>query len=701
MDSVLQVVNDEDDDDEDDSLTGTSIFVRKEIYCAEREETSNHGEQDAVKKGSEDQAKEASENAGGEEQELSQGGSDDVHVKHQKPVPSRRAAPPSKESLFASVDALYLRADVAHMKVKEFMAAIEEKYGMPLEKPTRSLVKKRLMQLIAKKVLSPVNPKGLASTAAPTAQVSPRKAPNDDTKHDSESNHQIKSTSGRRSGKASKETCSRVDEQQGAATTKIATTRASPRTTGTTDKKSKSSAKAVRATSDLSKAPPRARDKDVPTPNATDTDKKKPRRSTKQRGTCALCSTCPCLRRSFSGEVATRSVDALSRSDAQVERTLIRRQKKLEKTVDKYEGDLDQVKRELQRHRRNILKKKAPLLAAGKKLAFGNSRFLPKVDEWETHNQNLRHRVIPQDEVRNAQRQLFGSNNVYQPTLTQMLGSTKSTEKQKDDLESDHEANSESQPQQISSPASHQQELGTEGRSDVSDNDGVSVDDERPDCHKVSWRNGKLLSPSSPSLGLNSLWEAALSRPSDNEKSTILCGFDRLFDEKLEGEEGVDQLVQLFENEASLNLNYDNPSGDENNAPQITLSMLSQGGQETANAIETEILQQPLKHRDIEAGCPSWRENVRFAILQEDPVNLQDALDSVQISKGRLISRKKELLAAFGRLEAVLGLYETSLSTSLDRRKKAAYEDKENQQPLPLEQSPREQLVGNESVAVH
>ena len=273
VDSVLQVVNDEDDDDEDDSLTGTSIFVRKETYCAEREETSNHGEQDAVKKGSEDQAKEASENAGGEEQELSQGGSDDVHVKHQKPVPSRRAAPPSKESLFASVDALYLRADVAHMKVKEFMAAIEEKYGMPLEKPTRSLVKKRLMQLIAKKVLSPVNPKGLASTAAPTAQVSPRKAPNDDTKHDSESNHQIKSTSGRRSGKASKETCSRVDEQQGAATTKIATTRASPGTTGTTDKKSKLSGKAVRMASGLSTAPSRARDKEVPTPNATDTDK--------------------------------------------------------------------------------------------------------------------------------------------------------------------------------------------------------------------------------------------------------------------------------------------------------------------------------------------------------------------------------------------------------------------------------------------
>ena len=123
-----------------------------------------------------------------------------------------------------------------------------------------------------------------------------------------------------------------------------------------------------------------------PVPKKKAAPPKKPRAPRAKKGTCALCTTCTCTIGKETNLVDASAV--LSRTDAEIERALIRRTQKLERIVDKYETLLDQVNRELKKHRRNVLKKQeATQLNDGRRLAFGESRFLPDANVWDEQAQ--------------------------------------------------------------------------------------------------------------------------------------------------------------------------------------------------------------------------------------------------------------------------------------------------------------------------
>jgi hypothetical protein len=144
------------------------------------------------------------------------------------------------------------------------------------------------------------------------------------------------------------------------------------------------------------------------------------RQTRKRKGNCALCATCSCTIEKDPDVVQISENLAFARTAVEIEKSLIQRQKKLEKTVDKYESDLDVVTRELKRHRRNIIKRRCAQLQQG--TIFNDSRFLPDVDVWDVHLQSVKRGVIPDDDVKKSQLKLFGKVKGGQPTLTQMMG---------------------------------------------------------------------------------------------------------------------------------------------------------------------------------------------------------------------------------------------------------------------------------------
>lgn len=73
-------------------------------------------------------------------------------------------------------------------------------------------------------------------------------------------------------------------------------------------------------------------------------------------GLCALCTTCPCKRQNNAvGNDAVTTV-TFARSQRAVEKALIRRVQKLEKTCEFYETQAEMVRKKLRQHRRDVWK---------------------------------------------------------------------------------------------------------------------------------------------------------------------------------------------------------------------------------------------------------------------------------------------------------------------------------------------------------
>ena len=159
--------------------------------------------------------------------------------------------------------------------------------------------------------------------------------------------------------------------------------------------------------------------------NSADCTPVPPQRDGKKRarkGSCSLCVTCPCQHGSNQTASKTSPAFGLARNDREIEMALIRRVKKLEKTCDKYENDLDQVNRELKKHRKFVTKKQEESVNRGRQQTIGHSHFLPDADVWDQQLEGVKQSRIQRELVQQAKANLFSFHPNFQPTLTQMIG---------------------------------------------------------------------------------------------------------------------------------------------------------------------------------------------------------------------------------------------------------------------------------------
>ena len=127
-----------------------------------------------------------------------------------------------------------------------------------------------------------------------------------------------------------------------------------------------------------------------------------------RKGTCALCTTCPCQNASAHQDGTVLDLKTMSKSDIAIEKALIRRIQKLEKSAESMETQVDVVKRKLKKHRREMWKKRDKL-STDKALAISNaaaqSRFLPDAVELDALNRDSS--TLEWEAVDRAQHRMF------------------------------------------------------------------------------------------------------------------------------------------------------------------------------------------------------------------------------------------------------------------------------------------------------
>jgi hypothetical protein len=148
-----------------------------------------------------------------------------------------------------------------------------------------------------------------------------------------------------------------------------------------------------------------------------------PPRKRARKGSCALCTTCPCQNSHEHDDHTMVDFKSMSRSDGAVEKALIRRVQKLEKSTENLEEQAEAVRRKLKKHRRDMWRKKEQVLQARSKTFATESRFLPDAEEFEaqqTETQKLYIGVVKQ-----AARKMF-ANAPGELLLPSLFGCTMS-----------------------------------------------------------------------------------------------------------------------------------------------------------------------------------------------------------------------------------------------------------------------------------
>jgi len=137
-------------------------------------------------------------------------------------------------------------------------------------------------------------------------------------------------------------------------------------------------------------------------------------------------------------------------------------------------------------------------------------------------------------------------------------------------------------------------------------------------------------------------------------------------------DDGLSELLNVFEaiddDKPSFLMNgiLRNESSDDQPPKEkvdpTTLSQLSPLAKSTFTSMTLKVESDPKKVELLDAECPNWKENVRFA-LQQNPNDLREALSNVKSKRGRLV-KAMEMLE---KQNAVLEVYEMAMSESLGR----------------------------------
>lgn len=358
-------------------------------------------------------------------------------VVEKKTIPAKRKRPakakPAEEDLIVSIDGLFVQADKETATYGQFIIALEGEYGAKLHKTSTSLVKTRLKGLMEDTIKPTVSFPSPPASSNDTAALLTKEALNvakqqrdEATKDDDddvvfamededttpsineqEPTLQVARKDAEVQSKKPNEELPVVEPPEKPQVKPKAKRRGRPPKKPIRDEvveidESTSNARSQKQQKPVVKPAPKPKKVAAP---------KKPRAPRAKKGTCALCTTCTCT---IGKETNVTDASAvMSRTDAEIERALIRRTQKLERIVDKYEALLDQVGRELKKHRRNVWKKQEAQLNDGRRLAFGDSRFLPDADVWDEQAQAVHLEALPSPVVEEAQETVFGNGSKF------------------------------------------------------------------------------------------------------------------------------------------------------------------------------------------------------------------------------------------------------------------------------------------------
>lgn len=349
----------------------------------------------------------------------------------QEQVKKKKAAKKTKikrdeDDLIVSIDGLFAQANADITTEKEFVEALEGQYGAKLYKTSRTFARTRLKALTQGTIQPTVSfspPQGTA--AAVLKDVPNLKERRDETgKECDDGSDDVfvfededvapAVTSIKIATKESKVEPKKPTEEQVVASPPEKTLpKTKPKRRGRPTKKALDDVVVTGIDESESNAGSAKHEKptEKPVPKKKAAPPRKARAPRAKKGTCALCTTCSCTIGKDTNVVDASAV--MSRTDAEIERALIQRTRKLERIVDKYETLLDQVNRELKKHRRNVLKKQEAQLNDGKRLAFGESRFLPDANVWDEQAQAVDCDALPTPIVEEAQETLFGNGSKW------------------------------------------------------------------------------------------------------------------------------------------------------------------------------------------------------------------------------------------------------------------------------------------------
>eukprot|EP00934_Nitzschia_sp_Nitz4_P004716 Nitzschia sp. Nitz4//scaffold153_size53422//23345//26810//NITZ4_006762-RA/size53422-augustus-gene-0.49-mRNA-1//-1//CDS//3329537265//4706//frame0 len=441
---------------------------------------------------------------------------------------------------------------------------------------------------------------------------------------------------------------------------------------------------------------PATKPPEPPTQKTTTTTTRKRAR----KGSCALCLTCPCLKPlgSSGAEENIFNQNTFSRSDAAMEKAYLRRIQKLEKTCEHYEGQVEVVRRKLKQHRRDMWKRHGPdhkdPKGGGQKKK--TNYFLPDVKELEA-SASLHPDAIPPELVGTACRAIFPDTPCIQPTLTQFLGvrSKKTEENQSDEAGSDleNEADEDLPEMDIDDRkdgamvdvTNEHTEYVASPRGDVAKGrvrrvewhaTVLDCDDDKKGSIAPIWKSLVAFEQASPDL------EVTTKTPSTNDVNTVLetNSSEATLPTRQGG--GIDELAGLFDEFPEES----NPSYDKNpevstaiivrtcpsveatmESTKVDLAMLSPRGRKEACEMIDTIERDPQKLSLLSRGCPEWKENMAFAMYQQDPVAIGQALDNVMEKRNALLDWQRRMMESFQAQKEALNVLEEGLKRSLGR----------------------------------
>jgi hypothetical protein len=457
-------------------------------------------------------------------------------------------------------------------------------------------------------------------------------------------------------------------------------------------------------------------EKTVAQAKAASTSVRPSSRKRARKGSCALCTTCPCQNSHEHDDHTMFDFKSMSRSDGAVEKALIRRVQKLEKSTENLEEQAEAVRRKLKKHRRDMWRKKEKVLQArSKTFTTEESRFLPDEEEFEaqqTETQKLHNRVVKQ-----AARIMFATApgellllffcmyhvtrfivslklfllKEYQPTLTQLFGCpSKKAAESKDNQDADVGVLEETK---TSDPEEDLMSISSEPptpEDDLGPLEYVKSPEVEGKIHRVEWRQGSSANNFVGSQVVRgpSAWGALTTIAEEGnydlsaEDSFFNVGnndnfgsaWDRLFtDEKEVNDGGMDHLLGLLQTQAGGLSQIPEASQNEtilaSQGAPINLFMLSQGRQSLAVEIEENVSSNKEKLAALQKACPNWKENVTYALHQQDEDHVREALEKVRESRGRMAETKRKIFEAWERQQVALDVFETALHASLTRIK--------------------------------
>lgn len=379
-----------------------------------------------------------------------------------------------------------------------------------------------------------------------------------------------------------------------------------------------------------------------------------------QRKQCTLCLTCSCSRGSALQSLEDGAISenqnpllGLARSDAEIERALIGRLARLEKSASWFDHLCSKVDRELKRHRNKM---KASMKESDHE---DKPKFLSDVDAVD--ERRLYSSALPNSVVNKAKFKTFSFRKKAQPTLTQMLADSDES----DGGEMDKDSTSETMDVDVDDDKEQTCDESNDEQSAVVLKDYAEA--------RSRGKVGRLWNASRDKIqkmkGFNTFDESILMLEKDLDTNFKSEHYSRQVHDY--GKDALSELIDAFDvcgtdhdmvHELSNILRVPAEDAEYEKMNQATYSQLSPVSKSYYNTLKSRVDASPEKVAILKCMCPDWEENIRFALRQK-PSDVREALVSVR-KKQEFLSKAIDMLQ---KQSVVLDVYEMALNESFHR----------------------------------